>query len=217
MRDFDILLVSACSILLPLIAAAGRYRRLSYRYTPLAFLLLAGALNELISFAAAHWWHSNQVNANCYTLIEYLLLLWQLARIHAQTNRTLAVAALTGLIIWLTDNIWLHGIGQANVWFRMGASLIMVYFSIDTVTQLLLGGSTHVLQKTDLALCLSFFVYHTYRSFILLFSFFASHPFSVVSRQLWLVLALINILIHITYTLAILWIPKQPSTSNRYS
>lgn len=217
MREFDILLVSACSILLPLIAAAGRYRRLSYRYTPLALLLLAGALNELISYAASHWWHSNQVNANCYTLIEYLLLLWQLARMDAQENKTLTVAALAGLIIWLTDNIWLHGIGQSNVWFRISASLIMVYFSIDTVTQLLLGAYSPVLQKTDLALCLSFFVYHTYRSFILLFSFFASHPFSLVSRQLWLALAVINILIHITYTIAILWIPRQPSTSNRYS
>lgn len=217
MRDFDILLVSACSILLPLTAAAGRYRRLSYRYTPLALLLLAGALNELMSYAAAHWWHSNQVNANCYTLIEYLLLLWQLARMDAQKNRILTVAALTGLAIWLADNTWLHGIDQANVWFRMSASLIMVYFSIDAVTQLLLGGSSHILQKTDLALCLSFFVYHTYRSFILLFSFFARHPFSLVSRQLWLALAVINILIHITYTIAILWIPKQPSTSNRYS
>lgn len=217
MREFDILLVSACSILLPLIAAAGRYRRLSYRYTPLALLLLAGALNELISYAASHWWHSNQVNANCYTLIEYLLLLWQLARMDAQENKTLTIAALAGLIIWLTDNIWLHGIDQSNVWFRISASLIMVYFSIDTVTQLLLGAYSPVLQKTDLALCLSFFVYHTYRSFILLFSFFASHPFSLVSRQLWLALAVINILIHITYTIAILWIPRQPSTSNRYS
>lgn len=217
MRDFDILLVSACSILLPLIAAAGRYRRLSYRYAPLVLLLLAGTVNELISYAAAQWWHNNQVNANCYTLIEYLLLLWQLLRMQAQEKMTLTVAALAGLIIWLTDNVWLHGIDQANVWFRISASLIMVYFSIDTATQLLLGNSTPVLQKTDLALCLAFFVYHTYRSFILLFSFFASHPFSVVSRHLWLALAVINILIHITYTIAILWIPKQPSTSNRYS
>ncbi|MBI2285078.1 MAG: hypothetical protein HYU71_15300 [Bacteroidetes bacterium] len=217
MRDFDILLVSACSILLPLIAAAGRYRRLSYRYAPLVILLLAGTVNELISYAAAHWWHNNQVNANCYTLIEYLLLLWQLLRMQAQEKMTLTVAAFAGLIIWLTDNVWLHGIDQANVWFRISASLIMVYFSIDTATQLLLGNSTPVLQKTDLALCLAFFVYHTYRSFILLFSFFASHPFSVVSRHLWLALAVINILIHITYTIAILWIPKQPSTSNRYS
>lgn len=217
MRDFDILLVSACSILLPLIAAAGRYRRLSYRYLPLVILLLAGTLNELISYTAAHWWHNNQVNANAYTLIEYLLLLWQLLRMQAQEKTILTVAALAGLIIWLVDNTWLHGINQANVWFRISASLIMVYFSMDTITQLMLGGFSPVLQKTDLALSLTFFVYHTYRSFILLFSFFASHPFSVVSRQLWLALAVINILIHITYTIAILWIPKQPSISSRYS
>lgn len=217
MREFDILLVSACSILLPLMAAAGRYRRISYRYAPLVMLLLAGTVNELISYAAAHWWHNNQVNANGYTLIEYLLLLWQLARMDAQENKLLTVAALSGLLIWLIDNAWLHGIDRANVWFRISASLIMVYFSMDTVTQFMLGGSSHVLQKTDLVLCFSFFVYHTYRSFILLFSFFASHPFSVISRQLWLALAVINILIHITYTIAILWIPRQPSTSNRYS
>lgn len=217
MSDFSILLVSAGSILVPFSMAVVRYRHFSYRFMPLWFLLLAGTLNELVSYAAARWLHSNQVNANCYTLIEFLLLVWLFQRMGAQKTGTLVLSAATGLLIWLIDNVWLHGISHANVLFRISSSLIIVYFSIDEATRLLLGGSADACQKTDLTLFLSFFVYHTYRSFILLFSYFTLHPFSVFSRQLWLTLACINILIHLTYTLAILWIPKQPLTSARYS
>lgn len=217
MSDFSILLVSACSILLPVTVAMLRYRHFSYRYAPFWFLLWAGAVNELVSYVAARWLHSNQVNANCYILIEFFLLLWLFQRMGAQKKGTLVIAAAIALLIWLTDNCWLHGIKQANVLFRISSSLIIVYFSIDAATRLLLGGAADACQKTDLTLCLSFFVYHTYRSFILLFSYFSLHPFSQFSRRLWLTLACINILIHITYTLAIVWIPKQPSTSVRYS
>lgn len=217
MSDFGLLLVSACSILIPFLAAIVRYRRLSYRFTPLWFLLLAGTLNELISYASARWLRNNQVNANYYILVEFLLLAWQFRRMDAQSNRTIIMATITGLLLWVTDNIWLHNISQANVLFRISSSLMITYFSIDTATRLLLGGSADAYQKTDLTLCLSIFVYHTYRSFILLFSYFSIHPYSVFSRKLWLTLAFINILIHLIYTLAILWIPKQPSISNRYS
>lgn len=217
MSDFGILLVSACSILVPFTVAVVRYRHFSYRFAPFWFLLLAGTLNELVSYATAHWLHSNQVNANCYTLIEFLLLLWLFQRIGTQKTDTLVLAVAAGLLIWFTDNIGLHGISHSNVLFRISSSVLIVYFSIDEATRLLLAGSANACQKTDLTICLSFFVYHTYRSFILLFSYFAAHPFSIFSRQLWLTLAGINILIHLTYTLAILWIPKQPLTSVRYS
>lgn len=217
MSDFGVLLVSASSILVPFSAALFRYRHVTHRFKPLCFLLLAGVFNEIISYASARWLHSNQVNGNCYTLVEFMLLSWQFVQLDTEHRVAVRVAAVIGLLVWIADNCWLHSIYQANVLFRIISSLMIAYFSIDTATRLMLGGSADACQKTSLTLCLSFFVYHTYRSFILLFSFFAKHPYSIFSRRLWLTLGCINILIHFTYTLAIVWIPKQLSTSTRYS
>lgn len=217
MSDFGIVLLSAGSILIPLIAAMFRYRHLSDRFQPLWYLLLTGSVNELVSYFSSYWKHSNQVNANCYTLLEFMLLLWQFDRFGVQKKSITRLALIAGVILWVTDNVWLHTLQQSNTLFRIVGSLIIFSFSIDTITRILLEGSGNPFQKAELALCLSFFAYHIYRSFILLFRNFAIHPYSLFSRRLWLTMAMINILIHITYTITILWIPDLTKTSSKYS
>lgn len=208
MHYFWLFAVSAATILVPLAAAITRYGRLSKRYLPLLWVLIIGALNESVSYLTIRWFRNNLVNSNLYTIIEYFLLLLLFYRIKEQRKIWLIAASSIGLAVWCTDNLWLHELQHSNALFRIFSSMVIIWLSIDKITMLVLNGITDPYKKTDLLLCFSFFIYYTYRSFILLFKAFVPNQNTGFYAHLWLLLGLLNIATNLIYTLAILWIPK---------
>ena len=172
-------------------------------------MLIVGLLNESVGYLMIRIYRNNLLNSNIYTLVEFVLFLWFFYRIKQQKFIWLLVAGSLGLAAWMLDNLWLHSIMESNSIFRIFSSLIIVWLSIDKITQLILNGIMDPFKKSDLLFCFGFFAYFTYRSFIHIFKLFTlSHPPSFYA-DFWLILAILNILINITYTIGILWIPKQ--------
>lgn len=207
MHYFWLFVISAASILIPLAAAIARKNRLTKRYLPFFWVLITGTVNESVSYLMIRWLRNNQFNSNLYTLIEYLLLLLLFYQIKEQRKIWLIAASSIGLAVWFTDNLWLHELHHSNASFRIFSSMVIIWLSINKITILVLNGVTDPYKKTDLLLCFSFFTYYTYRSFILLFKTFSPDQHSGFYTDLWLLLGLLNIIIHITFTIAILWIP----------
>jgi len=209
MDYFWVFIVSAFSIVPPAIAAAIRLRSLSGRYFPLLVLLWAGLINEVISYALIINHSSNLVNSNIYTLIEFGLLLWLFYRLTNRRTNRFFIAGTAGLIVWVTDNFFMHPISQDNMLFRMVSSFFIVFVSMDKISQVLFSGLKEVYKKTDLLLCFSFFVYYTYKTFIATFSVFPMGLPDEFYKRFWLILSLVNIATNITYLIAIVWIPKR--------
>lgn len=214
MNYFLFTTISALSIILPCITGLYRWKQLSNkRYFPLAVLLLSGFINEGLSFLMIVSHQSNLANANIYTLIEYLLYCWLFRRIRTYSSTFFMAVVLGGVAVWIVDNIWLHSLTGSNSLFRILASLVIIWFSIDKLSQLTFNGATDRFKKPDLLLCFSLLVYFTFRGFIHIFMRFAiCHPPSF-HVHLWMILCVFNILVNLSLCITILWIPKQPPTT----
>jgi hypothetical protein len=185
---------------------------LSYHYTPLFWLLLAGLINETLSFCAAFWFRNNHYNSNLYTLVEYFLLLWLFYRIRQQAIQWSVSAAVAGLVVWIADNIWLHSMENSNTVFRIFSSMLILWLSINQLTSFVLSGFDNNYKTTGILICASFCIYYAYRSFVLLFKFIFSQAGNIFESRLWLVVNLINLVTNIMLAIAILCLPKRQNS-----
>ena len=168
-----------------------------------------GLLNEGISYAMILLHRNNMANSNIYTLIEFLLFLWLFYRLTNRKPTYFLVFGFLGLATWIADNFIMHTIWHDDALFRMIGSLFIVYLSMDKINQVLFNGLKEIYKQTDLLLCISFFVYYTYKTFISTFNVFPMGLPNEFYTRLWLILSLINIATNFIYMIAILWIPKQ--------
>lgn len=175
-------------------------------------LLLTGFLNECLSFIMITWHKSNLINANVYTLIEYLLYVWLFYKIRQQSWTSVIVSLSVGVLVWITDNVLLHDLASSNSLFRILASLIIIWFSIDKLSQLTFIGVTDKYKRVDMLLCFSLLAYFTFRGFIHVFKQFSIGHTPAFQIHLWIILCVLNILVNISLCITILWIPKQQPT-----
>lgn len=202
-------MVSAFSIALPVIFSMARLKRFGKRYRSLLFLFTTGLLNEVTSYWMIKQYRNNLPNSNIYTLIEYLLLTWLFWDISKQKFSRVRLALIAAMIIWIADNFWWHTLAESNIIFRTYASLMLVSLSMDKINQLLMGSFGDPYKNTDLLLCLSLLGFHTYRVWINIFHLFVKSMTPAFFVSLWLILCCMNLLANITYSIAILCIPKQ--------
>src|ERR1700689_3928862 len=98
MRLIIIWLVSI-SIVFPFIAGLIRFRRIGKSYQPFFILVVVGVVTELINgYVCYVKHHSNAVISNVYTLVEWILILWQFrvwGFLQARNNVYYAVLAVT--------------------------------------------------------------------------------------------------------------------------
>jgi hypothetical protein len=209
MNYFAVFIVSAFSIALPAIAAALRIKRLQGRFMALAVLLWAGLINETISYLAIARHGNNSINSNIYTLAEFLIMLWLFYR--AGENRAkkyFLVAAWAGTVVWMVTVFELHSIMVHNTLSRVLSSLVIVYLSIDKISETIFNEPGNR-RKPLLWLWFSFFTYYAYQAFISIFEIFPMGISNEFYLRLYLILSVINFLINLVYTAVILWIPKQ--------
>lgn len=209
MNYFWVFIVSAFSIALPVIFSFARLKRFGKRYRPLLFLFVTGLLNEIISYLMIKQYRNNLPNSNIYTIVEYILLSWLFFSISKQNLSRVRLALSLAMIIWIADNFWWNKLAESNTIFRMYSSLMFISLSMDKINQLLMGNFWDPYKNTDLLLCLSLLAYHTYRLWINIFHLFVKSMEPIFFIRLWLILCCINLLANITYSIAILCIPKQ--------
>ena len=210
MNYFLFTMISALTIVLPCITGLYCYKQITTsRYLPLFILLLTGLINECLSFMMIYWIGSNLVNSNVYTLIEYILYFWLFYKISEHSITHVIIGLFIGFLVWMIDNLILHNLSTSNSLFRIFASLNIIWFSIDKLSQLTINGATSKFKKADLLLCFSLLTYFTFRCFIHIFKQFSLGLSSTFQIHLWLILCILNILVNISLCITILWIPRR--------
>lgn len=209
MNYFWVFVVSAFSITIPAIFALFRIKRLGKRYLPILFLFLLGLLNESISYLMIRGYKTNLVNSNLYTYIECLVLIWFFYRIKRQRLSWIYLSVTIITMVWILDNCWWHSINHNNVIFRIFSSVLIIWLSMDKINELLISGTADRFKTTDLLICIAFLVYHAYRILLHIFNLVTIANNESFIITIWLIHSLLNMLANITYTIAILCIPRQ--------
>lgn len=202
-------IVSAASIGIPLVAILFHIRRIGNRYMPFAFYLTIGAANEWLSFYLIRNHQSNIVNSNIYSLLEYGLLLWLFFRVTPQKLSWRLLYVLTGVVIWLLDNFYLHSIRDDNSYFRIFACLTISWLSIEHINLTVFSDRITAYRKTDLLLGIGLFVFFAYSAFLRCFYVVSVGLHISFYMQLWLILSIVNLIANLIFMFAILWIPKH--------
>jgi hypothetical protein len=97
-------------------------------------LIWIGIFNETFSHYADEKWHTNAVNFNIYSLVEFILIMWQFKKWKAFANKKV-YAVITGvaLLFWVGENFLFGTITSFNSYFIIGGSLCIALTSIRMI------------------------------------------------------------------------------------
>ena len=210
MSLYYVTLLSAYSIILPFTAAMYRMKAMKGKYTPLLILLSIGFCNEVYSSFAAHYFKTNSLNGNIYVLLEYLMIIWQFIRLRGNYSMLIIVALISiGIGVWVVDNLVLHSLKDNNSIFRIVSSLFIVCACMDKANQLLFDSGPVLFKNTDLLLCLGFFSYFTFKTFVEVFNLYEMPVMTSFYADIWSILAVVNFLTNILFSIAIICIQQK--------
>lgn len=210
MHWYYVTLISACSVACPVAATLVRFKRMKCKYLPLTLLMGLAAVNEMISIFSSCRGTFTSVNGNIYVLIEFFIIVWLFQRLCSGLSRKFLITiAVTGLIVWIADNLVVNSLHSNNSLFRMLASFVIVFLSMDKINQAVLSGGFVQTSRADLVLCSGFLVYYTYKAFVEAFHLFPLHPDKSFYIILWIILGIINMIVNALFTIAILCISTK--------
>jgi hypothetical protein len=208
--DLDVLFAMSLSIVIPGVVGLSRFRKIAEIYYPFILLLCVGMINEAISFLLIKNNEPNAINSNIYLLIETIAILYQFNswKLFKHINHfTFLVICIS--ILWISENLVFGNINQFCSYFIILHAFLIVLLSIGMVSNLVGSISGTLLIHPIFLICCCNVVYF---STALLVEFFyvygqsSSNEFQIAVTN---ISAIINVMINLVFTFAILWIPKK--------
>lgn len=204
------------SIIIAVVIACIRFKKIKSVYYPFLWVLFLGLLNESLSVFLIHHQRSNSANSNVYVLLEYLLILWQFFKWNDHAKRRYILLGFIGLAVWCTDNALLHQLTNNNSVFRAFGSLIIAFLSIDQLSKLLFFGDGPLWKNPIFIICTAFVFYFGFKAFVEVFNIFREVFNAPFLRNIWIILYFVNATANLLYAIALLWIPGKPKFTLRY-
>ncbi len=202
--------ISAFSILIPIAVAIVKRKSIRRKYFPLVVLLVAGALNDLVSYFAIRSFGNNTFNSNVYVLIEFVLLVWLFRRwAYRRRNDFLFVVLIMGVFVWILDNCVLHTPFANTSLFWMTGSILMVYICIDRINLVIFNAPNSII-ASDVMICIGLLVYHIYKAFLETFQVFPIPMHKALYMNLWVIHCLLSTVINLLFSIAFLCLRSKP-------
>jgi len=209
MNDFLVQAVLNFSLAIPVFISFVKYGRLDNDFNPFLWFIWLGMANELLSLVLIYTIHSNAVNANSYILIEYGLILYQFYNWNFTADRIYFILAVTGLGVWITDNLILHSIDYRNSSFRVFESFIIAFLSINEINKMIVFQRGKLFKNPIFLICITFLIYYSYKAFVETFVIFDLGFGNAFSINVFMVLTVVNFISNILYAISILCIPPK--------
>src|ERR1700744_3846557 len=165
MRSIFIWLVGL-TILLPLITGLIRLRRMGANYQPFFILLVTGFINELINGYIVGIRHtSNAINSNIFTLLEWLLILWQFQTWGSfrSMKKTYYILLVLSCTIWITENLVLGHIREFSPYFRFFDSFFIVLLSVNKINFMITHDNRNLLRHPGFLISIGFIIFFIYK------------------------------------------------------
>jgi hypothetical protein len=199
------------TLIIPGIIGAIRYKKIDRGFFPFIWLIWIGIFNETFSHYADEKWHTNAVNFNIYSLVEFILIMWQFKKWKAFANKKV-YAVITGvaLLFWVGENFLFGTITSFNSYFIIGGSLCIALTSIRMINVLVLRERDLLFKNATFLICIGFVSYYTYASIVEAFWVYGlseSYEFTLRVQD---ILLYINLFANLVYAIAVLWIPTRP-------
>lgn len=205
-------LVSAISfsIFIPGVLAVIFFRKIEHSFYPFVYCLWVGCINEVISFVLGLNHYPTLINSNIYVLIESILLTWFFYGIETIQNRTIFLSILSSLLIaWLLENFLFRSVFVNSTYFRIYASMVIVFLSIQEFNRIVFSYKKVLYQNAVFILCVCFVIYFTYKAMLQSFMIYAWTRDINFLIKVYQIMLYINLGVNLLYGLAVLWMPRK--------
>lgn len=209
MSLFTIDIILNFSIVFAVVIGIFRFKSILKTFYPLVLFVCLGLANEILSLFLIIKDNSNAVNSNIYVLIEFIILLWQFYKWNNSYFRTCFIAGVIGILVWITDNVFINSITDDNSIFRIYYSFVVVFFSIDLLNKSIINEKENILKNAVFLACAGFLAYYGLKVLLEVFNSFKIHFNNSFYIKIWLTLSVANCIANIIYAIAILCIPKK--------
>ena len=206
-------IVASLSFTIGIAAVIGalRYSNIHSSYHPFIYCCWLGIFNEVISLLLNLAGYSNAVNSNIYVLAEFGLFCWQFYNwgFFRESRRwwLVPVAIITG--VWFWEFIIPYRLGHFTSYFRVLYSFVLVLMSISTLNRQIVREKQHLFKNPIALICMGMIIYYTYKVLVESFWLYGLNQGKSFRNNVYLILALINLLTNLVFAFAVIWMPKK--------
>ena len=202
-------IICSHSILIPAILSLFRIKVVLKDFYPFIILLWLGLLNETISLAFLYTRQANAVNSNIFTLLEFLLILYQFYRWSERRPVEYLVIAILGIGVWVTDNLGLNSITQNNSLFRVVYSMTVLFLCLAQIARIVIFQDRWFKGNAVFLICITFIFFYTFKAWVESFNMVHLGLSETFLSTLWLILNLVDLITNLLLALAVLWMPTK--------
>ena len=153
------------AIIIPIIVALIRIKKIDRVYYPLLLLLLIGLLSEFVSFACITLFKTNAPVIKIYSLIECCIILYQLYLWKNATRyrHMFIVLGLVCVVFWVVETIIFKNINTFSPYFRVFYAFVIVLLCINQINAMMFYQNVALLKNRVFIICLAFIILFLYQ------------------------------------------------------
>lgn len=153
------------AIIIPIIVALIRFKKIDKVYYPFLALLLIGLLTELASFLCINAFKTNAPVIKVYSLIECCIILYQLYlwKNSVKFNRTFISLLVICIVFWIVETIVFKNINTFSPYFRVFYAFVIVLLCINQINSMMFYQNITLLRNPVFIICLAFIIFFLYQ------------------------------------------------------
>jgi len=191
------------AIIIPIIVALIRFKKIDKAYYPFLILLLVGFLTELASFFCINVYKTNAPVLKIYSLAECCIILYQvyLWKNSAKYNRTFVVLVIICVVFWVAETL-LFTINTFSPYFRVFYAFIIVLLSINQINSMMFYQSVTLVRNPVFIISLAFIIFFLYQ-IVDEASLFIGSDQSAVANKIIMGFGYLNFFINLMYAVGV--------------
>ncbi|TCZ65862.1 hypothetical protein [Flaviaesturariibacter aridisoli] len=211
MNAYAFIFASSFSIIIAVLLGAFRMHQVARRYIPFLLFLLMGLLNEIASEITGRIWQTNAPNCDIYTLVDSLVLIWMFYEWRLFRKTLAYVLGSMLIVIWVSDTLIWGNLMAFSSRFSVSYALLTVLMSVQYINHLIVTEQRLTLKNPDFLICICLVLFYTASAIVEIFWFFGFDNNPTFVGRVYIIIPVVNLLVNLTYALAVLWIPRKPA------
>lgn len=217
--DYYVILTFSLFSIVPTIIAWARLSNINPIYYPFLISVWLNAVNNVFGGIVVEYGYYNTFHYNIWILLDAFVLLWSFKKwgfFDGGKKLYYLLSALFG-VVWISETIFITKLTiDYNSYFRILYSFVIILISINTVNYLIIRERKTLLKNSMFIICCALILFNTIH--VLAEAFFAANlQLGYRFRyNMEFMIVVTSLLCNITYSLAILWMPKKQAFTLQY-
>lgn len=209
---YTIFVLMSFSVFLAGGAAALRFHKISSLFYPFIFCTWLACMNEALSYFMSGRGISNIANNNIYILAEVLLINWQARRWRLfTTGRSFyMLIQLICVAVWLCEVNSLAALQQIHFYSRLLFGAVIIITSIHISLGLIISHERALVLNPVFLICTGYILFFILKLLVDAVWVYDPANSGSFTNAVYAILAWVNVLVNILFTIAIICIPAKP-------